>query len=38
VVRLCIRDAGALGRGEVESRAVIEGARGDRTLEEEIEW
>jgi len=37
MVRLCIRDVGALGRGEVELRAVIEGARGDRTLEEEME-
>lgn len=36
MVRLCIRDVGALGRGEVESWAVIEEARGDRTLEEEM--
>lgn len=38
MVRLYIRDVGTLDRGEVESRAVTEGARGDRTLEEEIEW
>lgn len=37
MVRLCIRYVGALGRGEVESRAVIEEGRGDRTLEEEME-
>ena len=37
MVRPCKRDVGALGRGEVETRVVIEGARGDRTLEEEIE-